>query len=366
MTTAFLVNRGRPLYSLFLTSEFTVFRTKYSLAFCALVASIAAPLVAHAQSFKVEKFSIGGEGGHDYITAEAGTGRLFISRGAHVMVVDGTSGKVIGDIPNTPQVHGIALVSKTNHGFTTNRGDSSVTVFDLKTLAFIKKVSIKVGGLDGIMFDDASNRVILTNHSKPGTAVALDPASGAILGTAELEDNAPEGAASDGKGRLFVNNESKGTLQVIEAKSMKVESSWPLTGCDGPTGIALDRKTQRIFSGCSNNSVVVDASNGKIVANLKNGDGVDALGYDAAQGLIYIPAGKDGNVTVFHQDAADKYTFVATVATGVGTKTLAVDPIKHVAYAVALEYGPAPAAPAGGRGPSRGPVTGAYLYVITH
>ncbi len=330
-----------------------------------LVACLLAPLAAHAQTFKVEKFSIGGEGGHDYITADPGTGRLFISRATHVMMVDGASGKVIGDIPNTPQVHGILLVAKTNHGFTTNRGDSSVTMFDLKSLAFIKKVRINVGGLDGIMFDDGTNRVILTNHSKPGTAVALDPASGDVLGTAELEDNAPEGAASDGKGRLFVNNESKGTLQLVDAKTMKAGSSWTLTNCDGPTGIAMDRSTQRIFSGCSKNSVVVDATNGKIVANLKVGDGVDALGYDEAQKLIYIPAGKDGNVTVIHQDAPDQYTVVSTVPTGAGTKTIAVDPIKHIAYAVALQYGPAPMTPAGGR-PARGAVIGATLYVITH
>lgn len=335
-------------------------------ALCTLLASIAAVHGAHAQTFKVAKFSIGGDGSHDYITAEPGTGRLFISRATHVMVVDGNTGKVLGDIPNTSQVHGIALVARSNHGFTTNRGDSSVTMFDLETLAVVKKISIKVGGLDGVMYDDVSNRVILTNHSKPGTAVALDPVTGDITGTAELEDNSPEGAATDASGRLFVNNETKGTLQVVDMKSMKATASWPLTGCDGPTGIAMDRKTQRIFSGCSKNSVVVDATSGKIVANLKNGDGVDALGYDAAQKLIYIPAGKDGNVTVYHQDTPDTYSVVATVATGAGTKTVAVDPVKHVAYAVALEYGPVPAAPAGGRAPARGPVIGATLYVITH
>ncbi len=334
-----------------------------------VLASLCSATIASAQTFKVQKYSIGGEGGHDYITAEAGTARLFISRGTHVMVVDGMSGKVIGDIPNTPRVHGVALAAKANHGFTTNGGDSSVTVFDLKTLAFIKKVSVKVGGLDGIMYDDASNQVILTNHSRPGTAVALNPETGDILGTAELEDNAPEGAASDGKGKLYVNNESKNTIQVIDAKTMKVLSSWPLEGCDGPTGIALDRKTQRIFSGCGKNSVVVDAANGKIVANIKNGDGVDALGYDAEQKLIYIPAGRDGNVTIAHQDGPDKYSTIATVATAPGAKTIAVDPVKHMAFALALEYGPPPAnaaPPAAGRGPARGPVIGASLFVISH
>ena len=337
-----------------------------------LAAALISARLAQAQIFKVEKYNIGGEGGHDYIVAEPGTGRVFVSRGSHVMVINGTTGKVIADIPNTPRVHGIGLAPKDNHGFTTNGGDSSVTMFDLKTLAFIKKTPVKVGGLDGIMYDDGSNQIILTNHSRPGTAVAIDPKTGDIVGSAELEDNAPEGAASDGKGKLYVNNETKNTIQVLDAKTMKVLSSWPIDGCDGPTGIALDRATSRIFSGCSKQSVVVDARSGKVVAKIPNGDGTDALGWDASQKLLYLPAGRDGNITVVHQDGPDKYTVVATVPTMTGTKTLAVDPVKHVAYAVALEYGPAPVPAAGatppavgGRGPAR-PIIGAWFFVISH
>ncbi len=330
---------------------------------------VAVPASSSAQTFKVEKWNIGGDGGHDYIVAEPGTWRLFISRGTHVMVVDGATGKVLADIADTPRVHGVGIATKENHGFTTNGGDSSVTMFDLKTLAVLRKISIKVGGLDGIMYDDASNQIILTNHSRPGTAVSLDAKTGDITGTAELEDNAPEGAASDGKGKLYVNNESKNTIQVIETKGMKVVASWPIAPCDGPTGIALDRKTNRIFSGCSKQSVVVDATNGKIVATLDNSDGVDALGWDGGQKLIYIPAGQSGNVTVVRQDGPDKYTTIATVPTMRGTKTIVVDPVTHRAYALALERGPAPApaagAPAGGRGP-QGPITGAWLFAISH
>lgn len=333
-----------------------------------VAAALASASVAQGQTFKVEKFNIGGEGGHDYSTAEAGTGRVFVSRGTHVMVIDGPTGKVIGDIPDTPRTHGIGLAPKANHGFTTNGGDSSVTMFDLKSLAFIKKIPVKVGGLDGIMYDDFSDRIILTNHSKPGTAIAIDPKTGDIVGTAELEDNAPEGAASNGKGKLFVNNESKNTIQVLDAKSMKVLASWPLEGCDGPTGIAYDRPSNRIFSGCGKTSVVVDATTGKVVAKIANGDGVDALSYDASQKLIYIPAGRDGNITVVHQDAPNKYTVVATVKTMAGAKTITVDPVKHIAYAVALEYGTAPVGaptPVGGRGPSR-PLIATWFFVITH
>lgn len=340
-------------------------------AFAAAV-SLSSSGAAHAQSFKVNKVSIGGEGGHDYIVAEPGGNRVFVSRETHFMVVDGATGKVVGDIPDTQGVHGVALVPKWNHGFTTNRGDSTLTMFDLKTLAPIKKIPIAVGGLDGIMYDDSIDRVILTNHSRPGTAVAVDPNTGELTGTAELEDNAPEGAASDGAGRLFVNNESKNTIQVIEAKTMKVLASWPIAPCEGPTGIAYDKATKRIFSGCSGTSVVVDAGTGKVVATIANGEGVDALGWDAAEKLIYIPAGRDGNVTVVHQDSADKYTVVAKVATMPGGKTIAVDPAKHVAYVFAPEYGPAPppadgaaAPPANGRRP-RGPLIGTWFFTITH
>jgi DNA-binding beta-propeller fold protein YncE len=336
-------------------------------------AVLALPAAAGAQEFKVAKYNVGGDGGTDYVTAEPGTGRVFVSRGTHVMVVDGATGKVIGDIPDAPRVHGVGLAEKAGHGFTTNGGDSTVTMFDLKTLTSLRKIKVPVGGLDGIMYDEADDRIILTNHSRPiGTAVAIDPASGNIVGSAELEDNAPEGAASDGKGRLFVNNEGKNTIQVLDAKSMKVLASWPLAGCDGPTGIAYDATSNRIFSGCGKSSVVVDASSGKVVATIPNGDGVDALGWDPVQKLIYIPAGRDGNVTVVHQDSPDKYTVVATVPTMRGAKTIAVDPVRHVAYLFQPEYGPAPApapgapAPTPGRGGPRGPVIGAWFFAITH
>src|SRR5213083_3653056 len=249
--------------------------TKYSLPIAAvlLAAGLSAPHVTSAQTFKVARYSIGGDGGTDYLTAEPGTGRVFVSRGTHVMVIDGRTGKVLGDIPDTPRTHGIALVPASHHGFITNGGDSTVTMFDLTSLAVIKKIPVRAGGLDGIMYDDFSDRIILTNHSRPiGTVVALDPKAGDIVGTVDLEDNAPEGAASDGKGKIFVNNEGKSTIQVIDDKAMKVLASWPLAPCEGPTGIAYDRATNRIFSGCGKTSVVVDPASGKVVATIANGE----------------------------------------------------------------------------------------------
>src|SRR6266481_58156 len=334
-------------------------------------ASLAAPSVSHAQTFKVQRFDIKGEGGTDYVAVESATGRVFVSRATHVMVVEGATGTVLGDIPNTPGVHGAGIVTKAGHGFTTN-GDQTITMFDLKTLARIKQ--IKVGpGLDGIMYDEPDDKIILTNHSRPiGTLTALDPKTGAIVATVELEDTAPEGAAADGKGHIFVNNEGKNTMQVIDVKTWKATASWPLEPCKGPTGIAYDKASNRIFSGCNGTSVVVDPNTGKIVATIKNGTRVDALGWDPSKKLIYIPNGGQGNVTAVHQDSPDKYTVVDTVATFAGAKTITVDPVTHNAYLFQPERGPAPAPPADappptpggrGRGP-QGPIVAAWFIVI--
>ena len=322
---------------------------------CLSAAVIATPLVGHAQSFKVEKFDIKGEGGTDYVAVESATGRVFVSRSDHMMVVDGATGKVLGDIPNTPGVHGAGLVTKLGHGFTTNGGNETVTMFDLKTLGVIKQIHVGPG-LDGIVYDEPDDKIILTNHSRPiGTLTALDPKTGDIVATVELEDTAPEGAAADGKGHIFVNNESKNTIQVIDVKTWKATASWPLAPCEGPTGIAYDKATNRIFSGCNKTSVVLDASTGKVVANISNGSRVDALGWDPAKKLIYIPNGAEGTVTVAHQDSADKYTVVATVPTFAGAKTITVDQKTHHVYLFQPERGPVPPPPAGAPPPAAGP-----------
>src|SRR3977135_3629125 len=317
-------------------------------AFAVLFASnLVLPNIGHAQTFKVEKFDIKGDGGTDYVAVEPATGRVFVSRATHMMVVEGATGKVLGDVPNTPGVHGAGMATKAGHGFTTNGGDETVTMFDLKTLAVLRQ--IKVGpGLDGIMYDEPDDKIILTNHSRPiGTLTAIDPKSGDIVATVELEDTAPEGAAADGKGHIFVNNEGKNTIQVIDAKTWKGTGSWALGACDGPTGIAYDKPSNRIFSGCNKTSVVVDASTGKVVASITNGTRVDALGWDPSKKLIYIPNGAEGNVTVVHQDSADKYTVVATVPTFAGAKTITVDQNTHNVYLFQPERGPVPAPAAG-------------------
>jgi hypothetical protein len=339
----------------------------------ALVAALATlPAALTAQQFKTQKFDIGSTGGTDYLAADPATGRVYVSRGTHVMVIDGQTGKVVGDILDTPRVHGIAFASKDGHGFTTNAGDSTLTMFNLSDNSVVKKVHIGIDGADGIWYDEQSNRILSINHSKPmGTAVFVDAKTGDVVGKVTLTGTAPEGGASDGKGRVFINIEDKNAIDVVDMKTMKVTSTWKIEVCDGPTGIAYDKASNRIFSGCGNKSVVVDATTGKIVAEIANGDGVDALGWDPVEKLIYIPAGRGGNLTVVHQDTPDKYTVVATVPTFAGAKTVAVDPIKHRAYVFTLEYGPAPVPAAGttpptGRGAPRGPVVGNWFIAVSH
>ena len=176
---------------------------------------------------------------------------------------------------------------------------------------------------------------------------------------------------ADGRGHIFVNNEGKSTIQVIDVKTWKATASWPLAPCDGPTGIAYDTATNRIFAGCSKTSVVVDAASGRVVATIANGTRVDALGWDPAKKLIFIPNGGGGDVTVVHEDSADKYSVVATVPTVAGAKTIAVDPRTHNVYLFQPERGPAPApaagqpaaAPGRGRGPV-GPIVAAWFVVM--
>jgi DNA-binding beta-propeller fold protein YncE len=338
-----------------------------------LATLLTAPVALAAQSFHTTKYNVGGDGGTDYLTADPATGRVYVSRATHVMIVDGATGKVIGDIPNTPRVHGIAFAAKWNHGFTTNGGDSTSTMFDSKTMQPITRIKAGKDGLDGIMYDDATDKILTIDHSRPvGTAVVIDGKTGDVVHTVELSGNAPEGGVSDGRGRIYINIENKNAIDVIDTKTWTRVATWSIDPCDGPTGIAMDRSTNRIFSGCSNTSVVVDAKTGQVVAQIPNGNGVDALGWDQGQKLIYIPAGRDGNVTVVHEDSPDKYTIVATVPTMVGAKTVAVDTKTHAAYVFTPEYGPAPAGaetPAAGRGRGRGParpIVGAWFISIVH
>jgi hypothetical protein len=341
------------------------------------VAALALPTASWAQTFSVQKMDVGGEGFFDYLSVDTATNRVFISRGTHIQVVDGATGKAAGDIPNTPRTHGALIVNATNRGFTTNGGDSTSTMFNLTTLAVIRQIHTETAGLDGFMYDDATNKALTIDHSRPnqggGTAVILDARDGSIVGKLTTTGDAPEGGVSNGTGRIFINLEDKSAMDVIDDRTWKVVDTWSVAPCKRPTGIAMDRLTNRIFVGCSDTSVVLDGGTGKIVAQLPNGGGVDGIGFDPTEKLLYIPSGAAGNVTIVREDGPDRYTIIATVSTMRGARTITVNTKTHTAYVFTPEFGPAPAsaasaAPAtGGRGfPPRGPQIAAWLFAIKH
>jgi len=224
----------------------------------------AAPAVAESGYKVVTTYKIGGEGGWDYLTADAAARRLYISRATHVIVLDLDSGKTVGDIADTPGVHGIALAPELGRGFVSNGREGTVSIFDLKTLATISKV--KVGeNPDAILYDPATKRVF-TFNGRSQDATALDAAKGTVLGTIKL-DGKPEFAASDGKGEIFANIEDKSELVAIDPGKLEVRSKWPLAPCESPTGLSMDRKNRRLFVGCDNKMMaVVNADTGKVVA----------------------------------------------------------------------------------------------------
>ena len=283
-----------------------------------------------------QKFTIGGDGGWDYLTYDAEGKRLFISRATRVQVVDPEKGTVIAEIPNTPGVHGIALAHDLGKGFTSNGRENTVTVFDLKTLK--ETARIKLDGAenpDAILYDEASHRVF-TFNGRTKNASVIDATNNTVATTIPL-DGKPEFAAADGTGMVFVNIEDKSELAAIDAKQGKLVSTWPLTGCDEPSGLAIDRKSHRLFSGCGNKVMAVtNFDNGKVVATVPIGQGVDANGFDARTALAFSSNG-DGTLTVVHEESPDKYSVAQNATTQRGARTMALNPDNHEVYLVTAE-----------------------------
>src|SRR5262245_20397478 len=229
-------------------------KPKLSLAACILLLSSAA--VAAGPSLRLIKtYKVGGDGFWDYLVADPDSRRLFVSHDAHVVVVDMDSGKLLGDIPDTPGVHGIALANELARGFTSNGREGTVTIFDVKTLKPITKVKDVGTNPDAILFDPASKRVF-TFNGRSHDATAIDASSGNVVGKIAL-DGKPEFAVSTGAGEIFVNIEDKSELLRLDPKALKVENRWPLTPCEEPTGLAMDIKNRRLFAGCSNKLMTI-------------------------------------------------------------------------------------------------------------
>ena len=294
------------------------------------------PAVAQKRYKLADTVKLGGEGGWDYLTYEQGAHRLFITRGTHVMVIDTTTLKQLGDIPDLSGIHGVALVPAMNKGFVSNGGDDSVTVFDLKTLKVTDKV--KVGGRpDAILYESFSKHVF-TFNAKSQDSTVVDAASGKVFATIPLGGK-PEFPASDGKGRVFVNIEDKGEIAVIDVKSNTATAHWQLTGCEEPSALALDVAHNRLFSGCGNKVMAVtDAVSGKVVATVPIGGGVDAGRFNPETQEVFMSCG-DGTLPVIHEDSPDKYSVKQTVHTARGARTMALDSDTNALYLVTAQFG---------------------------
>jgi DNA-binding beta-propeller fold protein YncE len=284
----------------------------------------------------LKKVSIPGAGGWDYVTVDAAARRVYISHATQVEIIDADTNEIVGKIPGTPGVHGVALAQEFSRGFITAAKGDAVIIFDLKTLKTIGQV--KVGKKpDAIIYDPATKRVFAMNGDGDSTT-AINAAVGTIDGTVDL-GGGPEFSAVDGKGNLYVNLEEENLLVHIDTQGLKVKDRWPVAPCQAPSSMAFDAQSRRLFLGCrSNVMAVVDADNGKVVATYPIGDHVDASFFDPATKLVLHSLG-EGNVAVFHQDSADKYSFVENVATNKGSKTMGFDPKTHHLFVPSNQQG---------------------------
>jgi DNA-binding beta-propeller fold protein YncE len=317
-------------------------------AFGGMLATACLGLIALAGSTLAQQGSSGyhltktvkvdGPGGWDYLAIDSSSRRLFISHDTHVVVLNADTGDVVGDIADTPGVHGVAIAADFGRGFTSNGEANNVTIFDLKTL---KKIDQAPTGKepDAIAYDPVSHRVFTMNAE--GSATAIDAATGKVAGTVKLPGR-PEFAVADGHGDLFVNIESRSELAEIDSQMLKVTGHWPLAPCKSPSGMAMDTEHSRLFIGCDNKMMaVVDAKSGKVVTTLAIGDGVDANRFDPGTGLAFSSNGDSETLTVVHEDTPDKYTVVENVKTGEGARTMEVDPKTHNVYLVTAKLVPA-------------------------
>jgi len=288
----------------------------------------------------VARVSLPGEGGWDYLTVDTAAHRLYASRGTHVAVVDLDRDSVVGDIPNTLGVHGIVVLRDLNRGFTSNGRDSTVTVFDLKTLAAVGSIKVTGRNPDAIAYDPVSRRLFTFNGGS-ANLTAIDPRSGKIVGTLELGGK-PEFAQTDGRGRMFVNIEDKSELVAFDGRTLAIQKRWSLAPCEEPSGLAIDRARHRLFSVCGNGVMVIsDADSGRVVATVPIGSGTDGAAFDPATKLAFSSNG-EGTLTVVHEESADSFTVAATVPTQRGGRTVALDERTHRVYTVAADFGPAP------------------------
>jgi len=293
--------------------------------------------LASAEAFTiVKKIPVPGQGDWDYLAVDEAARRLYVSHGNQVEVLDVDSGAIVGKIPNTLGVHGIAVATELGRGFVSNGQSSTVTIFDLKSLKMISEVPVGKKP-DAIIYDPATSRVFAFNGDGK-SATAIDAGTGKIVGTIDL-GGGPEFAVADASGYVYNNVEDASLVLKINARSLKVEQRWPTAPCAAPSSIAMDRSNRRLFLGCrSKVMAVMNADTGQVITTLPIGGHVDATAFDPASQLIFNSNG-EGTITVIHQESPDKYSVVENVKTLPRAKTMALDPKTHQLFLSTAEGG---------------------------
>jgi len=299
----------------------------------------ASPVSAPVAHYSVlQRHPLGGSGGWDYLSIDAAAHHLFIARNDRVMVVDTRSGKLLTEIPGMRHAHGVALVPAQHRGYVSNGDGNSVSVIDLDSLKIVGSIPVSGKNPDAIVYDTASGH-LLTMNGRSDTASVIDPTTSKEVATIALPGR-PEFALSDGRGHVFVNLEDKGELVRLDSHTNTVQNVWSLAPCDSPSGLAYDAAHQRLFSVCDNHLMIVtDAVDGRQVARVVIGKGPDAAAFDPQTQLIYS-SNHDGTLTLVHEDSADHYRVLANVPTQPGARTLALDPVTHLAWLVAATPAP--------------------------
>jgi len=275
---------------------------------------------------------LGGDGGWDYLSFDPATKHLFISRSTHVMVVDPQSGTVVGDIPDTPGVHGIAVADDLGKGFTSNGADGTVTAFDLASLKVVATIQTGAKNPDGIAYDSVTKRVF-TFDGGSNDATAIDARTNSVVATIPLGGR-PEFPVVDGRGTVYDNIESTSEIVAIDAQSAKIVKRFALGSCQHPSGLSMDQVHRRLFTACQGEMGVVDADSGRMVATLPTGAGTDATRFDPNTGLAFASNGRSATLTVVHEDDADHYSVVQNAATVAGARTMELDPSTGNVYLV--------------------------------
>lgn len=277
----------------------------------------------------------------DYPSVDAATGRLFLSRGTEVQVVNVKTGKLVGTIPNTEGVHGIALAENLDKGFISDGADSSVTVFNLKTLKFITKIPVTGRDPDAILYDPFTERVFTCN-GRTGNSTVIDARKDRVIGTIKLSGR-PEFSATDGMGRIYINIEDNSQIDEINPKTMKIEHVWPLAPGEHPSGLAIDAQHHILFSVCHNKlMVVMNALNGKVITALPIGGRVDGAAFDPVLRRAYSSNG-EGTLTIVQEESPSKFKVLEQMPTQEGARTITLDVKTHRLYLPTAEFNPRPA-----------------------